>query len=127
MNSTELYDNYEAKAEVPGYRVNDPSTSKEAFEQVCVPQREQDVLNALASLMGEGTCEEITEVCSVVYARTEIPSNFSPRIAQLLRKELVEDTKCKRKSAQGKMQRVVRLTRKGWERASAFSDPRSGQ
>jgi hypothetical protein len=127
QDNTAVFDNYEVKAAVPGYRISDPQTSKQAFESVNIPQREQDVLDALASLGGDGTCDEVTEVCSTVHARAEVPSNFSPRISQLRRKGFIEDTPDKRKSRQGSNQKVVKLTQKGWERAHAFSHPRSGQ
>jgi hypothetical protein len=101
-------------------RTHDPDTSKEAASKVNVNQREQDVLDALASLGGDGTCDEVTELCAMVYKRDEVPSNFSPRIAQLRSKGLIADTDKTRKSRQGRAQKVVRLTFEGMERAKAF-------
>lgn len=101
-------------------RTHDPDTSKLAAASVKVNLREQDVLDALASLGGDGTCDEVTALCSEVYRRDEIPSNFSPRISTLRRKGLVADTGTTRKSRQGRAQNVVRLTVEGQERSRAF-------
>jgi hypothetical protein len=108
------------REEVPGYRITDPETSKAAFENVCIPQREQDVLDALMSLGGSGADEEIADVLSAVYSRQEIPSNVSPRIKPLMRKGLVERASYKHKSRQGQMCRVSKLTLEGQHRATAF-------
>lgn len=110
----------EPREEVPGYRITDPETSRDAFNNVCIPQREQDVLDALMSLGGSGSDEQIADVLSHVYSRQEIPSNVSPRIKPLMRKGLVEKVSYKVKSRQGQMCRVSKLTLEGQHLATAF-------
>lgn len=110
----------EPREEVPGYRITDPQTSKDAFDRVCIPQREQDVLDALMTLGGMGSDEQIADVLAEVYSRPEIPSNVSPRIRPLERKGLVERSSLKQESRQGQMCRVSKLTLKGQHRASAW-------
>ena len=114
-------DNCEVRTEVPGYRITDPGTSAEAFKKVCVPQREQDVLDALLTLGGMGSTEEIADLLSDVYKRDESPSNLSPRIRPLIRKGLVEETAMRRKSRQGRLCTVWALTLEGQHRSRQFT------
>jgi hypothetical protein len=63
----------------PGYRSTDPDTSKQAFKQVNVPEREIQVLEAIYKLGGSASDEQIADWLAHVYARDEITSNISPR------------------------------------------------
>jgi hypothetical protein len=63
----------------PGYRSTDPHTSKQAFEQINVPEPEIQVLEAIYKLGGSASDEQMADWLAHVYARDEITSNISPR------------------------------------------------
>ncbi len=104
----------DALDEAPGYRVSDPETSKEAFDQVNVNERELQVLESLLHLGGQASDEEIADWLSRTNAREEPCSNVSPRVAQLKRKGFLSTCTYKLKSRQGRMCRVTKLTDKGF-------------
>ena len=98
-------------------RSTDPSTSQVAGALVNTTERELQVIDALVHLFGEGTNEEIAAWLSQYYARPEIPSNVSPRIAPLRNKGLLVYAGYTRKSRQGRANRVWKLTPAGWDLA----------
>ena len=93
-------------------RNTDPATSTEAAASVNVSEREMQVLDALFALT-EGTNEGIADWLANYYARPEIPSNVSPRIKPLRDRGLVEYAGYTKKSRQGSMCKVWRLTEVG--------------
>lgn len=102
-------------------RTHDPETSKAAASKVCVPQREADVVDALMTLGGMGSNEQVADVLAHVYQRDEISSNVSPRMCPLIRKGLVEKTDLKHESRQGKQCTIFKLTSEGQHRAHPWT------
>lgn len=103
-------------------RTYDPETSKAAARLVNAPQREIEVICALAAIGGSGSTEDIVDFLNDKFGRAEIPSNVSPRIAPLRRKGLVEYSGKTKKSRQGQANRIWALTELGWTVVKMLDD-----
>ena len=96
-------------------RTYDPQTSKDAANGVNVKGRQLEFMKALAAMPdGEGITEDVTDRINHMYGRQEIPSNLSPRCKPLRRKGLVVDTGRKKRSRQGELNSIWKLTPEGW-------------